>query len=486
MRKVSGARPWQLMGQFLLESVLVGLPALVLGVLLAVGAGLVLPSWLGSDRHYGSMAGGAFWFRVGLVYLGAVLLAGLYPAFVLTRFQPMTVLKGRYSFSRGGILLRKGLVTFQFILSFLLIAGTLAVYRQLQYMRNQDTGVRVEQTLVIKAPANATGYTEKTTALKNQLRALSGVSGVSFSGAVPGREVGEFLANRRFGADKREERLYEMLKVDADFLPLYQPVLVAGRGFDATRPADSTGLVLNESAARALGFSSPSAALGQQVWLEVNPGRPDKVIGVIRDYHQQGLQQGYTPVILFMDPAYPWIPLRYISLKLTTRDMASLLDGVQRAWNNIFPESSFDYFFLDDFYERQYQDDRQFARLTALFSALAIFIGLIGLLGLTAHAAARRTREIGVRKVLGASATGILGLLSMDLIRLLLLASVIALPLSAWFILQWMQGYAFRAPLNWWLLTAPIPVLFLATFGSTSWLSWRAARANPVDSLKQE
>lgn len=486
MRKVSGARPWQLIGQFLLESMLLGLPALVLGLLLAITAGVVIPRWLGSDRDYAAMADAAFWARVGLVYLVAVTLSGLYPAFVLARFQPITVLKGRYSFSRGGILLRKGLVTFQLVLSFLLIAGTLAVYRQLVYMRNQDTGVRVEQTLVIKSPVSSSGLEEKTAALKNRLRGLSGVSGVTLSGAVPGREVGEFLANRRFGADKNEEKLYEMLKVDADFMPIYQPQLVAGRGFDPARPTDSTGLVLNESASRALGFASPEAAIGQQVWLEVNKGRTNKVIGVIRDYHQQGLQQAYTPVILFMDPDYPWVPVRYVSIRLATRDMTQMVDQVQRIWSKLFPESSFDYFFLDEFYDRQYQNDRIFARVTTLFSALAIFIGLIGLLGLTAHAAARRTREIGIRKVLGASSAGIVSLLSKDLIRLLLLASVVALPLSFWMIFEWTQGYAFRAPLSWWLLFAPIPALLAVTFGTTSWLSWRAARANPVDSLKEE
>jgi putative ABC transport system permease protein len=486
MRKVSGARPWQLMGQFLLESLLLGLPALALGVLLAVLANVFLLRWLGSDRDYGAMADAAFWGRIGSVYLAAVVLSGLYPAFVLTRFRPITVLKGRYSFSRGGVLLRKGLVTFQMVLSFLLIAGTLAVYRQLLYMRSQDAGVRVEQTLVIKAPMSATGYAEKTAALKNRLRGLSGVSGVTLSGAVPGREVGEFLANRRFGADKSEERLYEMLKVDEDFLPIYKPELIAGRGFDPTRPADSTGLVLNESAVRSLGLGSPESALGQQVWLEANPGRTDKVIGVIRDYHQQGLQQAYTPLILFMDPAYPWVPVQYYSLKLDTRDMARMVDGVQRVWTDIFPESSFDYFFLDEFYDRQYQDDRQFARVTTLFSGLAIFIGLIGLLGLTAHASARRTREVGIRKVLGATAAGIMGLLSIELIQLLVLASLLALPLSWWIIHQWLQGYAFRQALSWWVLLAPLPFLLVITFATTSWLSWRAARVNPVDSLKEE
>ena len=486
LRKVSGARPGQLVGQFLLEALLLSLPALLLGIALAGVAALLLPRWLGSDRDYASMADAAFWVRALSVYLAAVLASGLYPALVLTRFQPITVLKGRYSFSKGGIFLRKGLVTFQFAMSFLLIAGTLAVYRQMLYMSGQRPGVRVDQTLVLKTPAQTTAYDEKINALKNSLRSLPGVARVTVSGAVPGREVGEFLANRRFGADKREERLYEMLKVDFDFMPLYKPQVIAGRGFDAARPADSTGLVLNESAVRQLGFASPEAALGQQVWLEVNPGRTDKVIGVIRDYHQQGLQMAYTPLILFMDPNYPWIPMQYFSVQFSTTDAAQLVEQVRQTWNASFPESSFDYFFLDEYYDRQYQDDRQFARVATLFCGLAIFIGLIGLFGLTAFAAARRTREIGVRKVLGAGVPEIIALLTTDLLRLLVLASVLALPLSLWLIRQWMQGFAFRASMSWILLLTPLPVLLIVTFGATFFLTLRAARVNPVTALRSE
>jgi putative ABC transport system permease protein len=356
----------------------------------------------------------------------------------------------------------------------------------MQYMSGQNTGVDVQQTLVVKAPVQTTDYSNKMRTLKNTLRALPGVQAVAGSGAVPGKAVGKFLANRRFGADKIEERLYEMLKVDFDFIPLYHPRLVAGRAFDPARPADSIGVVLNESAVSRFGFASPQDAIGKLVWLEVNPGRPNPVIGVIRDYHQQSLQLAYTPLILFMDPAYGWIPTDYFSIKVRTKDMAQLVATVQQQWNSFFPESSFDYFFLDDFYDRQYQDDRQFARVMGLFSGLAIFIGVIGLFGLTAYSAARRTREIGVRKVLGASVRQIMILLTLDFIRLLLLAALIALPVSLWGIQRWMQGFAFRAKISWGLLLLPVPVLIGITVLTTAWLTLRAARMNPVQSLKQE
>jgi putative ABC transport system permease protein len=486
IRKVSGARPYQLIAQFMLESLLLSGLALVLGIGLAWLAAIILPAWLGSDGHYGTIIDAAFCWRIGWIFLTFILVSGLYPALVLTRFQPITVLKGRYSFSKGGGVLRKGLVTFQFVVCLILIAGTLGVHRQVLYMQQQSAGIDIQQTLVLRTPVKTTDYTAKTRALKNTLSALPGVSGVTASGAVPGKEVGEFLANRRLGADESEERTYEMLKVDHDFIPLYGLQLMAGRAFDVSRPADSLGLVLNESAVKRFGFASPAAAIGKEVWLEANPGRTDHVIGVIRDYHQRSLQMGYTPLILFMDPAYQWIPTQYFSVRVTTKDIPPTVEKVRQAWDGLFPESSFDYFFLNDFYDRQYRTDRQFAKVVSLFSALAIFIGVIGLFGLTAYSAARRTKEVGVRKVLGASIRQIMALLTMDFIRLLLVASVIALPISVWGLLQWMQGFAFRAPLSWVLLVAPIPVLIAVILVTTGWLTFRAARVSPVRSLKEE
>src|SRR5579871_2760117 len=262
--------------------------------------------------------------------------------------------------------------------------------------------------------------------------------------------------------------------------------LVAGRGLEKGRLADSTGLVLNEAAVQQFGFASPEAAIGQKIWLEVNPGRPDEVIGVVKNYHQQSLKQDYTPLILFMDPAYPWIPGNYFSIKGSAADMPGLISRVKATWTNLFPESSFDYFFLDDFYNRQYQHDRQFGQVVAGFSALAICIACMGLFGLTAYTVARRTKEIGVRKVLGASIAGITRLLTWDFIRLIILAGGLALPLAAWGIAQWIQSYAFRVSLTWWQFVLPLALLIGIIIATTGWLTVRAARINPAKALKEE
>ncbi len=486
IRKVSGAHVSQLILQFLMESVIINVVALLLSMVLVLGARYGLSRYLSDSNTYGLLFNSGLLVKVSAVFLGSILISGIYPAMVLARLKPIVVLKGRFAFSKSGILLRRGMVAFQFMASVLLIAGTFAVYRQIIYMSSQSTGVNINQTIVIKTPVNTSNYAQKINSFKNTLLGFSGVKAVTLSGAVPGREVREFLANRRFGAPKSEERTYEMLKVDHDFMQAYGMQLIAGRAFDKSRPADSTGVVLNESAVKQFGFSSPEDAVGKKVWLETVDKHPDEVIGVIKDYHQQSLQQKYTPVILFMDPALRWIPADYFSVKVSQSNMTQMVNNIRSTWNDNFPESSFDFFFLDDFYNRQYNQETQFGHVFTLFSSLAIFIACIGLFGLTAYSAARRTKEIGVRKVLGASVQSIISLLTWDVVKLILVSSLFALPVAYIFINQWLNHYAFKVALTWWQFALPVFALVVIAIGTTFYLTFRAALTNPTSSLRNE
>jgi putative ABC transport system permease protein len=370
--------------------------------------------------------------------------------------------------------------------SLLLIAGTIAVYRQIDFMSGQSTGTNIDQTIVIKAPVKTNSYAEKIQTIKNVFQAIPGVTTVTASGAVPGKEVGKFLANRRYGAATTEERTYEMLKVDHDFIAAYGLQIIAGRAFDKNRPADSTGLVLNESAVKQFGFASAEAAIGQKLWIETLEKTPNEIIGVIKDYHQQSLQQRYTPFILFMDPALAWIPAEYFSIKVNAGQMRSKVAQLKAAWIRFFPESSFDFFFLDEFYNRQYRQEIQFGNNFMIFSSLAILIACMGLFGLTAYSTARRTKEIGMRKVLGASVRHIISLLTWDVIKLILLCSLVAIPAAVILTVQWLNGYAFKAPLAWWQFTLPVAILALIALITTASLTVKAALANPTASLKNE
>lgn len=486
IRKVSGAHAPQLMMQFLAESVIINLAALLAALVLVLIGRYGVMNYLYGQGVYSLLFDSALYLKLAAVFIGSILLSGIYPATVLARMKPIAVLKGRFAFSKSGVLLRRGMVTFQFMASVLLIAGTFAVYRQIIYMNSQSTGVNIDQTLVLKMPVNTPNYNQVTSSFKNTLQSFAGVKAVTLSGAIPGKEVGKNLANRRFGAPKSEERTYEMLRADHDFIPTYGLHVIAGRAFDKNRPADSVGLVMNEAAVTQFGFASPQDAIGKKVWIETLEKEPNEIIGVVKNYHQQSLQKNYTPVIMFMDPKLPWIPADYISIKVNGGNMHQMVNNIHAAWDNAFPESSVDSFFLDDFYNRQYAQDTQFGHVFTAFASLAIFIACIGLFGLTAYSAARRTKEIGVRKVLGASVQSIISLLTWEVVKLIIVSGLVAIPLAYIFINHWLNSYAFRVQLTWWQFVLPVFALVGIAVSTTFYLTFRAALANPTSSLRNE
>jgi putative ABC transport system permease protein len=486
IRKVSGANSVQLLFQFLFESFVIISISLVLALFVVFIAGHLLPQLLNSSLSFGLLFNTSLCLQIFLVFIGSILFSGIYPAILLSNLKPVSVLKGKYTFSKTGVFLRKGMVGFQFAASIVLVAGTFAVYRQITFMSKQQLGININETIVIKAPVNTPDYAQKIQTFKQVLLSTAGINGVTVSGAVPGKEVGEFLANRRFGASKNEERTYEMLKVDHDFIKNYGLQMVAGRAFDKSRPTDSTGVVLNQAAVKQFGFASDEDAVGKQVWLETKDTKPDLVIGVIKDYHQQSLQQNYTPVVLFMDPKLNWIPTNYYSINFKGNNTGQIIPAIKKAWNSYFPESSLDWFFLDDFYNTQYQQDVQFGRIFMLFSCIAILIACMGLFGLTAYSASRRIKEIGVRKVMGASVGSIVSLLTLDSVKLVLFSGLLAMPVSFLFIEQWLNSYAFRVGLTWWQFIVPVTVLLVISVATIAFITFKAAVVNPISSLRDE
>ncbi|GAB3275272.1 ABC transporter permease [Larkinella harenae] len=486
VRKAVGSHKALLVFQFLFESLLLNGFALILALVLVALAGWLLPSFLGIQLSAfdGLTAGEAGLFL--LIFLIGIAVAGFYPALVLSQVKPALALKGQYRFSGRAAVLRKSLVVVQFTASMVLMVGTFVAWRQLSYMMNQDLGVRIDQVLVLKAPVKTDQYEQKTQTLKNELKAIPGIVEVTGSGAVPGKEVGQNLANRRLHEGPESDRLYETLMVDFDFIKTYDLKLVAGRPFDRNRPADSLGLVLNESAVKQFGFTSGEQAIGEKVLLETTHDHPHEIIGVVKDYHQQSLEKGFTPVIMSMDPALRWLPTDFYSLKISTDQIDGLVGNVKTVWARFFPESSMDYFFLDDFFNQQYQQDRQLGRAFLLFSSVAILIACMGLFGMTAYNTARRTKEIGVRKALGASVNAILILLAWDSLRLLLLAAALALPVSGYLMREWLSSYAFRielSPIHW---LVPLLILLVIALATISYLTVKAALVNPTKSLQNE
>jgi len=486
VRKVLGARRHELIRQFMLESFLLNLAALALAMLavLAVNplfghlTGRALPSMITLPARY--------WTYFAVVFVGGTLLSGIYPALVLSRYHPVKVLKGVYKNAAGGQWLRKGLIVGQFAASIILIAGTLIVYRQVSFMRNQRLGVDIDQTLVLKGAGSGlkdSAYRDVYQAFKGDVLLVAGVKSLTASSNVMGEEIlwstDWYWIGNPAGTKKIENF---MLGVDEDFVPAYGIRMAAGRNFSHEFPSDRRAVLLNETAVRILGFPSPKAAVGQLVSTGWKPYDSLQVVGVVADYHNEGLQKAIQPLVL--------LPNRdrrgNYSIKAQATDADRIVAAIKGIWDRHFPGDPYNYFFLDEFFSRQYAENQRFGAVFSLFAVFAIAIACFGLLGLSAYNVLQRTKEIGIRKVLGASVSSLLYLLSRDFLMLVGVAFVVAVPLT-WLVMDsWLQNFAYRIGISWWVFglagLAAVAVAFVTVGGQ----AMRAATANPVAALRSE
>ncbi len=477
IRKVIGAERRQLTGQFLGESVILCLIAFLLSV--GVCAAL-LPSFnflAGKTVSTGIFHHPSYFGTLLLISLGIGLLAGIYPALVLSAFQPIVVLKGRFATGVRGLLLRKGLVVSQFTISIGLIVATLLVGFQLTYMRHQELGFSKDQELVLDSHGD-----DHRDALKEVIRGLPGVISVAMSSSTPGS--GAMNAYSIIQNQKGEMQVCspDLFFVDFDYIPQYQMKLVAGRAFSRAFGTDTTqAMILNEAGVRMLGYHSPQDAIGRDFsqW-----GRKGKIIGVVKDFHYESLEQVIRPLSLRIEPQ----GCTQISVKLGTTNIQGTIAGIEKAWHTVIPNRPFSYSFVDEIFDRQYRAEDRFGTLFLYFSVLAIFISCLGLLGLASYSTLQRTKEIGVRKVLGASVGGIVGLLSKDFLWLVGFAFLVATPVSFLLMKGWLDSFYYRIDIwsAWWIfILAGLGALAIALF-TIGFQAIRAAIANPVQSLRTE
>lgn len=480
VRKVMGAVRTDLIRQFLVESFLLNLIAAILALAIFYALLPAFDRFTGRHILTGITLTAEYWWIFAGLFLTGTLLSGIYPAFVLSGFRPVLVLKGAFKNTSGGQGLRKGLIVTQFIISVVLIAGTIIVYQQVSYMRQQQLGANIDQTLVLRGVTNLSDsvYTNAFQPFKEELLRQSDVKSVAASSSVMGNEIYWTSGVRRIDQQGQTSVTLYHMGVDYDFVPAYELKVVAGRNFSRDFSTDETGVLLNERAAKLMGFRTPADAIGAKL------ARRDtfQVVGVVSDFHQEGLQKQIEPIIMLLVPNIR----NFYSLKVQSQDAQKTIAGVQSIWNKHFPASPLEHFFLDESFDGQYKANTLFGKVFGTFALLAILIACFGLMGLSAYNVLQRTKEIGVRKVLGATGQNLLVLLSKDFVRLIVIALVLSIPV-AWYVMhQWLQDFAYRIDIQWWVFVLAGILALLIAFATIALQVMKALRENPVKSLRTE
>ena len=480
VRKVLGSLRVNLITQFMIESVLISF----ISMLLALGlAWTLLPVF--NDLAAKQMSIGLFsrpWLAPAILALVLVVgtLAGSYPAFFLSAFQPIAVLKGSVAAGFKRSLLRNSLVVFQFGISIFLIVGTAVIYRQLGYIRNRSLGFNREQVLIVQ---NTYALGERIRAYKDDMLKLPGVEGATMTGFLP---TSDYRNDNAFfftpDIDPKKAISMQNWNVDENYLPVLGMKLAAGRNFSKEFQTDSSGVVINEAAVRLMGVGDP---VGRRLYnlddLKTKHVTEYHIVGVVKDFNFNSLRQVVTPMGLFLKEERGKIALR-----IHTTDLKRVVAQVGQAWNKMVPGQQFSYVFMDDEFNSIYKSEQRMGGISLSFSLLAIFIACLGLFGLAAYAAEQRTREIGIRKVLGATVGGIVQLLSKDFLKLVLVSAVITFPLAWWAMSHWLQDFAYRITIGWDVFALAAVLAVGIALVTVSFQAVRAALANPVRSLRSD
>lgn len=491
VRKVLGSSRSQLIRQFFAEALLFNLVGLAIAVIINEMAAPYVGQLLGVELSWRFLLGtNQAWtlpLALGGIFMLGVLLSAAYPAFVLSAYKTASVLKGKFQHSKQGTLLRRSLVVFQFCLSIAFIAATIITFQQLQYLNKKDLGIDLSQKMIVRGPELTnwdSTFIERTNSFKNAVLQFPGVEAASTSLRLPGDRLGRMFDLKRKDSPEKEQFTSSFMGVDYQFFETYEVDVIAGRPFRETDHDFSfdnlNKVVINASAVKLLGYENPEAALNQGVtfW----QGKEWEIIGVVNDFHQESLRAVIEPILFF--PAYDTDT--FISFKISQGNTEDLVASIQTTFQDFFPNNSFDFFFLEDRYRMQYQADYSFAKVLGFFSLLAIIVACLGLFGLVSYAAVIRSKEIGIRKILGASMSNLFLLLTKDFSILLLVGLGIAIPLTYYGIQKWLSGFAYHVDIQWWVFALAGLMVLLIAFISVAYRALKAATVNPVESLRYE
>ncbi len=485
MRKVLGGHRSALIGQFLSESIVISGIAVLLATLFAALAMPWYRELTGREALSIPWSSPVFWGALASGTVVTGLLAGSYPAFFLSAFESIRVLKGQAAGMGSGSRFRSVLVVFQFAVSVALIIATVLVFNQLNYIQNKKLGFNKSQVIILD---DAYGLKDKIYTFKEEMLRNPAIESATVSGYLP---VPSSRSDNTFSKtpsiDKDNSISMQWWRVDNDYLATLGLEMAQGRSFDPARLTDSTGIIVNETAAKQMGFADP---IGQKIYVPNRnfDGAPKPedftelhIIGVVKDFHWSSLRDNIGALCLQLGNSRGLISFRYQG-----NETAAVIAALEKQWKAMAPEQAFSYRFLDDAFARMYDAERRIGKIAGIFGILSILVSCLGLFGLAAFTTEQRTKEIGIRKVLGASVAGITSLLAKDFLKLVVVAILIACPLAWWLMQKWLADFAYRIEIRWWMFALAGLTAIVIAFLTVSFQSIKAALANPVRSLRSE
>jgi len=483
IRKVLGSVKGQLVKQFLCEAFVYSIGASVIALLLVLVLLQPFNSLSGKELSLQLLSTPVFWICFAALTLLTGLIAGSYPAFYLTSFKPVAVLKGKLSrTSFGSLFIRNGLVVFQFTVSTALIICTIIVFQQLQYTRSKNLGLDKDNVIVI---ANVHRLAQGEEAFKNAISALPQIAGTSISTSVPTKNLfGDMYVPEPTGGQQLAKDVSMVsFMVDDDFASTLGLEIKAGRNF-SRQFNDSASVIVNEATVQQIGWTNP---IGQFLQYPGNGNQRFKVIGVVKDFNVESFRAAVGPFALFHASSKTYnIGTSYLMAKVKGDDLGGTLEKIEKEWKALTPDTPFDYSFLDTEFDALYDSDKRMGTVFGIFTFLSVFVGCLGLFGLAMYTAERRIKEIGVRKILGASVQGLVALLSKDFIKLVLVAFIIASPIAWYFMNGWLQDFAYRISIQWWVFAIAAIIALVIAFLTISSQAIKAAMTNPVKNLRAE
>jgi putative ABC transport system permease protein len=484
VRKTMGAMGSQIINQYLIEYSIINIVSLILALIIAFAGWTMFGNLLGITSTVSEFNNPVLWLILLIMFVAGIVVSGFYPAFLQSVLSNLTSKKITYFSHDKKLNLSKILVIGQFLASIVLIIGVITVYRQISFMRTQDLGIGIDNTLVTFSPMAEFGQVRaKIKTYKTRLLASPEIESVTTSSAVPGCDVLlERQDIRRPDDMSNTFKSYCYIYFDEDFIDSYKLKLLEGRNFTDNPGTESKNLIINESAAKQLGYNDARSSVNSFVLVG---NTSYQIIGVLKDFHQESLKKEIRPIIFFY--GFKWYcDIGYFSVRIRTAKTRSAIEQIKKVWQETFPLDRFEYTFLRDTFNMQYRKEYQFGQLFALFTLLAIVITSIGLYGLTLMATLKRTKEVGVRKINGATSYDILILLLRDYAKWVVISFVLACPLSFYIMQNWLENFAYRTSLSWWIFVLAGILSMLISVITISAHAWRVALRNPVDALRNE